>query len=59
MSEATCPYCSSTRVTIVESYETRDVMVIQCLKCGKRSALDTENDQTRIGTVAPADNDDR
>ena len=44
-SELKCPYCSSTKVKIVDSYETRDVVVIKCLNCGRESALDTEHEQ--------------
>ena len=50
---AQCPYCSSTQVKIVHSEENRDVMVIQCLSCGRQSSADTENDQTDPGDLSP------
>ena len=53
MSDAACPSCHSRRIKIIGSYETRDVMVIQCLDCGTQSAFDTENEQTDVGAVAP------
>ena len=53
MADTVCPYCSSTKVKIVDSYENRDVMVIHCLTCGKESELDTENDQTSNDAVPP------
>ena len=43
MSAVKCAYCYSTKVKIIKSYENRDVMVVQCLDCGKQSELDTEN----------------
>jgi len=43
MNEAKCAYCYSTNVTIVSSYETREVVVIKCLDCGKESEIDVEN----------------
>ncbi len=46
MNAVKCAYCYSTKVKIIKSYENRDVMVIQCLNCGKQSELDTENDHT-------------
>lgn len=49
-----CPYCFSTKVQIVDSYEMRDVMVIRCLNCGRQSEVDTENDKTIVGTIVPA-----
>ena len=49
--ENKCPYCYSTKTQIVDSYERRDVMVILCLQCGKRSELDTENENVPPGTV--------
>ncbi len=39
-----CAHCFSTHVRILDSYETREVVVVQCLDCGKRSELDTENE---------------
>jgi len=33
----------STNVTILSSYDTRQVVVIQCLDCGKTSDSDTEH----------------
>ena len=51
--ETMCPHCFSTKVRIVDSYETRDVMVIRCLNCGKQSEMDTENNNTNIGTLVP------
>ena len=44
MGKPKCPYCSSTRVTILGSYDTRDVVVIQCLDCGRTAELDTEHE---------------
>ena len=58
MHDATCPYCHSTKIKIVHSYANRDVMVIQCLNCGKESTFDTENEQTSIGDVTPPDGND-
>lgn len=49
-----CPYCFSTKVQIVDSYEMRDVMVIHCLNCGRQSEVDTEHDETSAGTIVPA-----
>jgi transposase-like protein len=43
MNAVKCPYCSSTNVTIVESYETRDVAVIRCLDCQRTAEIDTES----------------
>ena len=48
-SELTCPYCHSSKVNIVDSYETRDVVVIKCLTCGRESPLDTEHEQIDTG----------
>ena len=39
----TCAYCFSTRLRIIGSDETRQVMTVQCLDGGKHSELDTEN----------------
>ncbi len=38
-----CAYCFSTRLHIIGSDETREVVTVQCLDCGKHSQLDTEN----------------
>ncbi len=43
MNQVKCPHCFSTTVTIVSSDETREVMTIQCLACGKVSEIDTEH----------------
>lgn len=43
MNQVQCAYCFSTNVTIVDSYETREVVVITCLDCGKTSEIDAEN----------------
>ena len=43
MNEAKCAYCYSSNVTIVSSYETREVAIIKCLDCGKESEIDVEN----------------
>jgi uncharacterized Zn finger protein len=40
---AQCPYCFSTKVEVVDSYERRDVVVVKCLNCGRVSDLDAEN----------------
>jgi hypothetical protein len=40
---AQCPYCFSTKVEVVDSYERRDVAVVKCLTCGRTSDLDVEN----------------
>ncbi|MBI2093128.1 MAG: hypothetical protein HYT88_00170 [Candidatus Omnitrophica bacterium] len=46
MAELKCAYCYSTKVKIVASYENREVIVVQCLNCGKQSELDAENENT-------------
>lgn len=38
-----CAYCYSEQVHVISSYPTRDVMVIECLDCGKTSEVDVEN----------------
>ncbi len=43
MNQVKCAWCYSTNVTIVSSYETREVVVITCLDCGKTSEIDAEN----------------
>lgn len=43
MNQVKCAYCFSTNVTTVSSYETREVVVIQCFDCGKTSDIDVEN----------------
>ena len=43
MDQVKCAHCYSTNVTVLSSYETRQVMVIQCLDCGNTSDIDTEN----------------
>lgn len=43
MNQVKCAYCYSTNVTVVSSYETRDVMVVHCVDCGKTSEIDTES----------------
>lgn len=46
LAELKCAYCYSTKVKIVASYENREVIVVQCLNCGKQSELDAENENT-------------
>lgn len=53
MKDIRCPLCSSSRVVIVDSEETREVITIRCLDCGRHSYLDTENDHTDPGDVTP------
>ena len=43
MTQLKCAQCYSTDVRIVDSYETRDVVVVECRSCGRQSELDTEN----------------
>ena len=43
MNQVKCAYCYLTNVSVVSSYETREVAVIQCLDCGKTSEIDVEN----------------
>ena len=43
MNQVKCGYCYSTNVSVVSSYETRQVMVIRCLDCDKTSEVDVEN----------------
>lgn len=43
MNQVKCAHCYSTNVHIISSYETRQVVVIQCLDCAKTSEIDTEN----------------
>mgnify|MGYP001617729920 CR=1 FL=1 len=45
MNQVQCAYCFSTNVTIVSSEETRQVISVQCLDCGKLSQIDVENFQ--------------
>lgn len=45
MNEMKCGYCYSTHVSIVSSYETMDVVTVQCSDCGKTSEVDVENFQ--------------
>ncbi len=42
MTQLKCPHCFSSRVTIVSSDATRELVTIQCLDCGKRSDIDQE-----------------
>jgi len=51
MNQVKCAYCFSTNVTVVSSYETRDVVVIKCLDCGKESAIDVENFNVDTGDL--------
>ena len=50
-SEMQCAYCFSTHVQMIDSYETREVIVVCCLDCGRRSELDTENQHLDTNTV--------
>ena len=50
MDELKCPYCFSTHVDIIDSYETRDVAVVQCYTCGRVAEIDTENAATQLNT---------
>ena len=43
MNQVKCAHCFSTNVTVVSSYETREVIVIRCLDCDKTSESDVEN----------------
>lgn len=43
MNQVKCSFCYSTNVTVVSSYETREVIVIKCLECGQTSDIDVEN----------------
>lgn len=43
MNEVKCAYCFSTQVTIVESDQTREVITVQCIDCGKQSDIDVES----------------
>ena len=43
MNEVKCAHCLSTNVTIVSSDETRQVIHVCCLDCGKTSDVDVEN----------------
>ena len=52
VTDAKCAYCYSTNVSIIGSYEDREVIVVQCYDCGKRSELDTENDHADAGPVS-------
>lgn len=51
MNQVKCDYCYSTHVTVVSSYETREVVVVQCLDCGKTSEVDVENFQVDTGDL--------
>ena len=51
MNQVKCAYCFSTNVTVVSSEETREVVTIKCLDCGKTSQIDVENFQIDIGDL--------
>ena len=51
MNQVKCPYCFSTNVTVVNSYETREVAVITCLDCGKTAEIDVENFNVDVSDV--------
>ena len=51
MNEVKCAYCYSTNVTIVSSDETRELVVVQCVDCGKTSEVDTENFNVDTGDL--------
>ena len=53
MNQVKCAFCYSTNVTVVSSYETREVIVIQCLDCGKTSEIDTESFTVDSGDLPP------
>ncbi|MBI3458043.1 MAG: hypothetical protein HY002_19900 [Candidatus Rokubacteria bacterium] len=42
MTKLKCPLCFSSRVTIVSSDATRELVTIRCLECGKCSDIDQE-----------------
>ena len=51
MNQVKCAYCFSTNVTVVSAYPGRDVIVVQCLDCGKTSENDTENFEVDTGDL--------
>lgn len=53
MNQVKCGYCYSTNVSVVSSYETREVVVVQCLDCGKTSEVDVETFQVNTGDLPP------
>ncbi len=48
MGQMQCAYCFSTHLRIIGSYETREVVVVHCLDCGRLSELDTENQNVEM-----------
>lgn len=47
LSEMQCACCFSIHLKIIDSYETREVVVC-CLDCGRFSELDTENQNVEM-----------
>mgnify|MGYP001590894195 FL=1 len=53
MNRVKCGHCYSTNVSVVSSYETREVVVVQCLDCGKQSEIDVENFNVETTDLPP------
>ena len=51
MNQVKCGYCYSSNVTVVSSYETRQVIVVKCLDCGETSEVDVENFNVDVGDL--------
>ncbi len=51
MNQVRCPYCFSTNVTVVASDETRELVTVQCLTCGKAGEIDTEQFNVETGDL--------
>jgi len=53
MNQVQCAHCFSTNVTVVSSYETREVIVVKCVECGKTSEVDVENFSVDVDDLPP------
>ena len=51
MNQVKCPHCFSLNVTIVSSDETREVVTVHCLECGKTADIDTEDFMVDTGDL--------
>ena len=51
MNQVRCPQCDATQVTVVDSDETRDVVTIHCVSCGRTSEISGEQFHVDTGDL--------